>query len=176
MSDRYHALLETPLGWVAVLATSRGVRRTVLPRPTPEAALAALREAEGEIGPEDPARLRPVLDRLQAFYRGIPVTFDDVPVDLEGRPPFSRAVWKVVRQVPWGATVTYGEVARRLGKPRAARAVGRAMATNPVPPIVPCHRVIGHNGHLTGFGGRLGLKAHLLAQEAASVPPRGTDG
>jgi len=166
---RRHAVIETPLGWVAVLQTDRGIRRTTLPQPTAEAALARLRQHEGDLGELDPGALADVLTRLRAFYAAEPVRFDDIPVDLEGRPPFARQVWAHVRNVPRGEVRTYGEVARMVGRPRAARAVGRAMATNPVPPIVPCHRVIGSGGRLTGFGGGLEMKARLLTMEGLSL-------
>ncbi len=166
----FHALVETPLGWVAVMATDRGVRRIVLPRPSREAALAALVEEEGDPGPEAPDRLADLLARLQAYFAGDPVSFDDVPLDLEGRPPFARAVWAALRTLPRGQTITYGELARRVGKPRAARAVGRAMATNPLPIIIPCHRVLGKGNALTGFGGGLDLKAAMLRLEGVPLP------
>lgn len=162
---RYHATVDTPLGWVAVLATEKGIRRVTLPHPKREAALHHLRQKEGDLGHHAPERLAPVLDRLRRYYQGEPVSFTDIPLDFTGRPPFAQAVWTLVRGLPRGHTLTYGEVARQLGRPRAARAVGRAMATNPVPPIVPCHRILGKGGQLTGFGGGLALKAHMLALE-----------
>ena len=166
---RRHAVTETPLGWVAVLQTEKGIRRTTLPQPSAEAALAQLRQHEGDPGKHDPEPLVEVLARLRAFYAGEPVQFGDLLVDLDGRPPFARLVWEHVRAVPWGQVRTYGEVARLVGRPRATRAVGRAMATNPVPPIVPCHRVIGSGGRLTGFGGGLDMKARLLTAEGLSL-------
>ena len=79
--------------------------------------------------------------------------------------PFQLAVWTELRQIPYGHTTSYGELARRLGSPRASRAVGLANGANPIAIIVPCHRVIGANGKLTGFGGGLDVKARLLALE-----------
>ncbi len=163
--ERVHAVVKTPLGWVAVLATERGVRALTLPRKTREAALERLMENERDIGVEDPARLRPLLERLRAFYSGQPVTFDDITLDLEGFPPFYVQVWQRTRTVAWGETITYGELAAEVGKPGAARAVGQAMAHNPVPPIVPCHRVVARGGRLGGYGGGLDMKARLLAME-----------
>lgn len=164
----YHAVVETPLGWVAVLASDRGVRRITLPQKDPAVARAQLVALEGpELGEERPDKLADLLRRLVAFYSGEAVTFQDIHVDYSGRPPFFVAVWEQVRRLPRGHTATYGEIARRLGKPAAARAVGRAMATNPVPPVVPCHRVVGRNGHLVGFGGGLEMKATLLQMEGA---------
>ena len=89
-----------------------------------------------------------------------------VPVDLSGVPAFQRRVLQALRRVPYGRTITYGQLAARAGRPRAARAVGQAMAHNPVPLIVPCHRVVASGGGLGGFGGGLALKRRLLALEA----------
>jgi methylated-DNA-[protein]-cysteine S-methyltransferase len=93
---------------------------------------------------------------------------------LSARPagsPFQVLVWSEVRKVPYGATSSYGEIAARIGRPGAARAVGRANATNPVCLVVPCHRIVGADGSLTGYGGGLATKAALLALEAG-FPPR----
>ncbi|MFN3763308.1 MAG: methylated-DNA--[protein]-cysteine S-methyltransferase, partial [Anaerolineae bacterium] len=88
----------------------------------------------------------------------------DLPLDLRGT-PFQRRVWEELRRVPYGQTVAYGELARRVGRPGAARAVGRAVGANPVPIIVPCHRVVGADGSLVGYGGGLEIKAALLRLE-----------
>lgn len=166
-SGLVHATVETPLGWVAVLASERGVRHLTLPRPTREEALAHLESEAGAIGVEDAGALVEVLDRVRAYYEGRPVTFDDIPVDLEGWPAFYRTVWEHLRRLPRGRTISYGELARAVGRPGAARAVGRAMACNPIPPIVPCHRVVASDGRLGGYGGGLDMKAHLLRMEGA---------
>ena len=113
-------------------------------------------------------RRTPVLDRaikqLAAYYAGESVTFD-VPLDLSSEPPSRRSVLLEAAKIPCGETISYGELAARVGKPKAARAVGQAMAQNPVAPIVPCHRVIGADGSLVGFGGGLDMKARLLEME-----------
>jgi methylated-DNA-[protein]-cysteine S-methyltransferase len=81
--------------------------------------------------------------------------------------PFSQAVLREVSQVPYGTTATYGEIAQRVGRPQAARAVGQAVANNPLALVIPCHRVVGTDGSLTGYGGGLQLKKHLLHMEAS---------
>ncbi|HET6202675.1 MAG TPA: methylated-DNA--[protein]-cysteine S-methyltransferase [Planctomycetota bacterium] len=91
-----------------------------------------------------------------------------VPLDLRGS-AFQRSVWRALQRIPFGGTASYGEVARRVGRPGAARAVGLACNRNPVPILVPCHRVVGSNGALVGFGGGLGLKRRLLAGERNSA-------
>ena len=106
--------------------------------------------------------------QLKAYFRGGLKRFD-LPIRLEGT-QFQRAAWRELRKIPYGATITYGEQAARMGNPKACRAVGGANRENPIGIIVPCHRVIGSDGRLTGFGGgnkRLDLKAALLTLEKA---------
>jgi methylated-DNA-[protein]-cysteine S-methyltransferase len=91
-----------------------------------------------------------------------------IPLDLRGT-SFQRQVWDFLRGIPWGQTRSYGQIAEALGRPNAARAVGRAVGSNPVSIVVPCHRVIGSNGALTGYGGGLDRKAALLELEAFEV-------
>ena len=169
LPERFHATLKTPLGWVAILGTPRGVRHLTLPKSTPEEALDAILAEEGSLGPERPDLLTEVMALLERYYRGEPVDFSRVDIDMEGRSSFYKKIWQTLRDLPRGETVTYGALAARAGHPRAARAVGRAMAANPYPPIVPCHRVIGHGGRLTGFGGGLRLKAALLRMEGVKL-------
>ncbi len=105
--------------------------------------------------------------RLKSYLEGERVSFDD-ELDLADTSPFRRVVWEATRAIPYGETRSYGEVARRIGKPGASRAVGQALAKNPLPIVVPCHRVIGKDGDLTGFEGGLELKKSLLQIEASS--------
>jgi methylated-DNA-[protein]-cysteine S-methyltransferase len=86
-----------------------------------------------------------------------------------GGTPFQRRVWETLAKVPYGTTISYGELARRIGNPKASRAVGMANAKNPIPIIIPCHRVIGKDGSLTGFGGGLDVKEQLLALEGRDL-------
>jgi len=101
---------------------------------------------------------------LDAYFSGRAVAFD-VPLAPTGT-PFQRAVWTALRDIPFGATASYAEIARRIGRPRAVRAVGAANARNPIAIFVPCHRVIGSDGSLTGYAGGLERKRALLALEA----------
>jgi methylated-DNA-[protein]-cysteine S-methyltransferase len=101
---------------------------------------------------------------LQRYFDGDVRVIDDVDVDLNGT-PFQRDVWKMLRSIPAGTTMSYGDLARRVGRRAAVRAVGAANGANPVALIVPCHRVIGANGSLTGYGGGLDRKRWLLAHE-----------
>lgn len=104
-----------------------------------------------------------VVDQLEAYFARELTDFD-VPMELEGT-PFQRQVWAALCDIPYGETISYGELARRIGKPNASRAVGLANGRNPIGIIVPCHRVIGANGTLTGYGGGLGRKRALLELE-----------
>lgn len=109
--------------------------------------------------------------RLWEYFRGQPVSFAELPVDLRGFPLFFQRVLQECRRIPFGATTTYGELARRIGKPGAARAVGQALARNPIALVIPCHRVIAGDGRLRGFSGPGGIraKARLLAWERGEV-------
>ncbi|NUT48952.1 MAG: methylated-DNA--[protein]-cysteine S-methyltransferase [Saccharothrix sp.] len=124
------------------------------------------RPAADAFGPEDPLPFGDVVTQLAEYFDGGRTAFD-LPLDLVGT-PFQRTVWRALVEVPYGETVTYGELARRLGKPSAARAVGLANGHNPIGIIVPCHRVVGANGDLTGYGGGLARKRRLLDLEQAS--------
>ncbi|MDP6178978.1 MAG: methylated-DNA--[protein]-cysteine S-methyltransferase, partial [Desulfatiglandales bacterium] len=106
-------------------------------------------------------------EQLDAYFSGQLRQFT-VPLDLRGT-PFQRQVWDILRMIPWGETRSYGRIAAVLGHPRAARAVGRAIGTNPISIVVPCHRVIGSNGALTGYGGGLGRKEALLELEGSKA-------
>lgn len=121
--------------------------------------------------PTQPARdwqrsdtpFREAMRQLRAYFNGKLQQFD-LPLAPEGT-EFQMRVWRALRSIPYGETWSYGELARRIRKPTASRAVGAANGRNPIPVIIPCHRVIGANGALTGFGGGLPIKRKLLALE-----------
>ena len=104
-----------------------------------------------------------LISQLDAYFAGKLREFK-IPLDLRGT-SFQRQVWDLLCGIPWGETRSYGEIAKALGRPKAARAVGRAVGTNPVSIVVPCHRVIGSDGTLTGYGGGLDRKKALLKLE-----------
>lgn len=108
-----------------------------------------------------------IAERVQAYFDGAIASLDDLPVRTGGT-PFQRKVWAALRGIPYGVTMSYGALATRLGSPNGSRAVGLANGQNPVAVIVPCHRVIGAGGQLTGFGGGLARKAWLLSHEAGT--------
>jgi methylated-DNA-[protein]-cysteine S-methyltransferase len=112
---------------------------------------------------ESPVPLAEPIRQLRAYFAGELETFD-LPLAPQGT-AFQLRVWKLLCDIPYGETVSYGELARRAGNPKASRAVGLANGRNPIPIIIPCHRVIGSNGKLTGYGGGLPIKEKLLALE-----------
>ena len=114
---------------------------------------------------EDAAAFGEVARQLDEYFDGSRTTFD-LPLAPAGT-PFQRRVWDELTRIPLGTTVTYGELAARAGHPGAARAVGAAVGRNPISIVVPCHRVVGADGTLTGYAGGVGRKAALLALEAA---------
>ena len=116
---------------------------------------------------EDPAPLSETMRQLRAYFAGELRTFD-LPLAPQGT-PFQLHVWQQLRKIPWGETISYGELATRIGNPKASRAVGLANGANPIAIIVPCHRVIGSNGKLTGYGGGLPIKEFLLALEGSNA-------
>lgn len=118
-----------------------------------------------EGGTRDDARMAPVARQLAEYFAGTRRSFD-LPLAAEGT-DFQKAVWRELLAIPFGQTTTYGALAAKLGRPAASRAVGRANATNPIALIVPCHRVIGRDGTLTGYAGGLPIKEKLLALEGA---------
>ncbi len=169
--------IQAGMGWVAAAVSEAGVVGVCLPEASPEAARRRLLrllppDRQTRLGWEEPAPgslLDRVLQTVAAYYRsGDPGAFAELaafPLDLTAVPAFSRRVLEAARRIPPGQVRTYGQLAREVGRPGAARAVGQAMARNPVCPLVPCHRVVGADGSLTGFGGGLALKRRMLALE-----------
>lgn len=112
-------------------------------------------------------------DQLRAYFAGELTDFD-LPIATGGA-PFQQRVWADLRKIPYGSTISYGELARRIGNPKASRAVGSANGDNPISIIIPCHRVIGSNGKLTGYGGGIERKKFLLEFEAEVLAKRSRD-
>jgi len=161
------AILKLGVGWIALAASDVGIAACTLPHPTAADALAEIDQALAA-----PARgdvlLPQAAEELRRYTAGERPSFN-FRLDLSRFPDFTRRVLLAVSKIPYGETRSYGEVARLVGKPRAARGVGQVMARNPLAPIVPCHRVIGSDRGLVGFGGGLDLKQRLLRMEGAKV-------
>jgi methylated-DNA-[protein]-cysteine S-methyltransferase len=155
----------TEWGWSAIVAGSRGLQATFLPHPTKAGVEADVASRCPRAKPN--ARLLPELVRtIQAYFAGEPVRFN-VRLDLSSLGDFRRRVFAACRKIPRGKTATYADLARAAGSPQAARAVGSAMANNPLPLIVPCHRVVRSDGSLGGFSAPQGqrLKRRLIRLE-----------
>jgi methylated-DNA-[protein]-cysteine S-methyltransferase len=145
-------LLDSPIGPLTAFVDAAG-------------RLEELRFGTFEVEPN--SRAEPVLLELREYFAGRRKTFE-VELAPKGT-PFQLAVWDALTKIGYGETITYAELARRIGKPSAVRAVGAANGANPIPVIVPCHRVIGSNGTLTGYGGGIERKQFLLALEGARL-------
>lgn len=159
-------LCRTNHGWIGLLLSARGLRAATLPRDTQDEALRELMEM-GASGPALEATLDGLPEKVRAIASGQPADGIARYLDWDGITPFRRAVLEEAMGIPPGETRSYGWLAAKAGRPRAARAVGRVMATNPFPVIVPCHRVVASNGALHGYGGGLEMKERLLRAEGA---------
>ena len=163
--------LQTPLGWIGLLASPEGLRRTTLPQSSPVECVAIIGE-EFERATPLPGQFASLKENLTLYFQGQPSTLDDEPTDLGDAPPFLRAAWAACRSIPMGETRSYKWLAAQAGRPKAPRAAGQAMARNRLPIIVPCHRVVASDGTLGGFGRdsvQLDLKRRLLELEGASL-------
>jgi methylated-DNA-[protein]-cysteine S-methyltransferase len=158
------ATCRTAFGWVGIAGRGEFLAGLTLPTCQECETLAALQESYGTSRFEAGV-LGDIKRRLQAYFDGEEVSFSDVLLDPTVGTPFQRRVWEATREIPRGETRTYGQLARQSDSPHAARAIGQAMARNPWPIVVPCHRVVGHDGRLTGFGGGLDMKKRMLNLE-----------
>ncbi|HEX4605656.1 MAG TPA: methylated-DNA--[protein]-cysteine S-methyltransferase [Candidatus Angelobacter sp.] len=160
MKSIYYSWFESPIG-LLLLAGSESALKLV--------SFSAGRHAR-EVDPqwrEDRSAFEEVVRQLQAYFGGQRTSFE-LPLKLEGT-DFQKKVWMALQEIPYGETVSYKELAESIGRPKAVRAVGAANGANPIPIIIPCHRVIGNNGSLTGFGGGLPLKKKLLELESRQL-------
>lgn len=170
MSAIGFALFDTAIGTCGIAWDGDVVVGAQLPEASREAAIARLsRRAPGAVEAEPPPAVRRVIDRVVALVAGEKVMFDDVALGFGDTPDFNRKVYEVALSIPPGETLTYGEVAKRIGEPGAAQAVGQALGRNPIPIIVPCHRVLAAGGRTGGFSahGSVETKLRLLSIERA---------
>jgi len=159
---------DSPVGKLLVATSERGLCRISFD-PEPERELDWLSRAFGARVLRSAGPIDPVLRELDEYFEGGRREFD-LPVDLTPLPDFQRDVLVELIRVPYGHVDTYGGLARKIGKPRAARAVGGALNRNPIPIVVPCHRIVGASGSLTGYAGGLERKQALLGLEGALLP------
>jgi len=163
--ELYYTAFKTSAGWIAVIASPEGLLENTFPRVSREDALNSLHIAkyEGLFSPS-PHKFSDLSRRFTDYFDGKKTDFDD-QLDLSSATAFQRNVWEAARTIPYGETRSYQWLAERIGKPHAARPAGQALGKNPLPVIIPCHRVIGANGDLTGFSGGLDVKIKLLELE-----------
>lgn len=164
MPIRYH-LTDCPFGRLLVATTDRGVCAVSM-APSDEALAATLRETFPSATFRCDDRLHDGTREILAFLQGKPIP-SELPIDVRGT-AFQQRVWEELRRIPYGETRSYGDVARAIGKPKAARAVANACAANPVPLVIPCHRVVRSDGDGGGYGLGASIKKALLAQERPS--------
>ena len=156
----------TDAGWLGILGSAKGLLSTTLPQHSAEEALQRLGDDINQ-AVWSPRQFEDLVERFKIYFSGHRVAFPD-ELDLSRATPFQREVWEVTRLIPYGETRSYGWVAEQIKKPRAVRAVGQALGKNPLPIIIPCHRVITSDGKLGGFSEGLEMKRFLLRLETSA--------
>lgn len=158
MQTQYYTTMQSPLGEIILTADGEGLTGLYVPRNT--------HYTSARQGTRDAAPFRETVKQLEEYFRGTRKDFD-LPLAPKGT-PFQQRVWQQLCRIDYGKTRTYGELAKTIGQPTAARAVGHANGQNPIGIIVPCHRVIGASGKLTGYNGGVEVKQWLLELESGS--------
>jgi len=162
-----YVIFNTGAGWIGILGSANGLQRITLPQPSPT----EVRQLLGGIinnAVESPQLFHDLIERLNFYLEGRRVTFPD-KLDFSGATGFQRQVWQATRRIPHGETRSYAWVAEQIKKPEAARAAGQALKRNPLPIIIPCHRVLASDGQPGGFAGGIEMKMRLLRMEGASI-------
>jgi O-6-methylguanine DNA methyltransferase len=158
-------IFKSPWGWVGISETAKGIDAIALPKGSKRVIESDLRAMSGEpVEPGESARLEAARRQLLGYLAGARNTFD-VPLDLSRGTPFQRNVWRVLQRVPYGKLRSYQWIAARVGGRHYARAVGNAVGANPLPIVVPCHRIVAQDASLGGFSCGLPMKRKLLALE-----------
>lgn len=164
MPESKYAVFETSAGWMGVEVSSIGLRRVILPVFSKEIASQLLfPRSEHSL-----VELSVLINLFQRYFQGEDIEFS-FPIDYGRTTPFRQGIWKATRLIPFGETRSYGWVAMKAGCPMGARATGQALGANPLPIVVPCHRVIASDGTIGGFTGGLDMKRMLMAIEGIKV-------
>ncbi len=163
-----YAVINTVMGWVAVMASEKGLVAVTLPQRSVQHALMALGRDIGE-AVEDPGSLKDITARLLAYFKGRRIEFNDV-INPQGT-AFQKQVWEAARRIPYGQTRSYQWIAEQINRPRAARSVGQALGAIPIPIFGPCNRLLTRRGGLGGFGGGVEMKRSLLQLESSNKSP-----
>jgi len=161
-----YVIFNTSAGWVGMLGSRAGLLRVTLPQRLPEGIFQQLGISPNQAA-LSPQRFQNLMERFRAYFAGHKVDFPDC-LDLSTATAFQREVWETTRLIPYGETRSYTWVAEQIRKQRAVRAVGQALGKNPLPVIIPCHRVLASNGGLGGFSGGLEMKRFLLHLEVVA--------
>ena len=159
-----YTIIDTSIGTISAVGSEAGLCRISIHK-SHKSALESITQQYPQ-SMESPDGFGGLPQRLKRYAQGERTIFND-KLDFASATPFRRAVWEATRSIPYGETRSYEWIAQRIGKPEAARAVGQALKSNPFPIVVPCHRVIGKDGSLTGFSAGIELKRRLLDLEAA---------
>jgi len=162
-----YIIFNTDMGWVGILSSSAGLRRVILPHSSTREIRQRLGDSIDQVN-QAPHLFQDLMKRFILYYSGHKVNFPD-KLDLSGGTEFRRRVWEAARLILYGETRSYGWIAEKIKQPEAARAVGQALGRNPLPIIVPCHRVLASGGGLGGFTGGLEMKKRLLRLEGVTV-------
>ena len=172
MTDQYFALFDTPIGICGIEWGSRGINGLQLPMGSIEKTRTRILQRHGEVAESEPtAEVQRAIDRIVELLAGKPDDLRDIALDLDGVPDFNRGVYDIARTIPPGQTMTYGDIAKRLGGVELSRDVGQALGRNPCPIVVPCHRVLAAGQKPGGFSAKGGVstKLKMLAIEGAAV-------
>jgi len=156
----------TNIGWIGILGSANGLLGTILPQPSVHEVRQLLGDSVS-YATWSPHLFKDLMERLKVYFSGHKVAFPD-KLDLSRATHFQREVWELTRLIPYGETRSYAWVAEQIKKPQAVRAVGQALSKNPLPIVVPCHRVVASDGKLGGFSGGVEMKRHLLSLEASA--------
>jgi methylated-DNA-[protein]-cysteine S-methyltransferase len=172
MTDQHYALFDTPIGICGIEWGPRGINGLQLPMGSDEKTRARIRQRHGDISETAPIEeVQHAIDRIVKLLAGERDDLKDIALDLDGVPDFNRGVYDIARSIPPGQTMTYGDIAKRLGGVELSRDVGQALGRNPCPIVVPCHRVLAAGKKPGGFSARGGVdtKLKMLAIEGAAV-------
>ena len=173
MAERGFALFDTAIGWCGIAWGERGIVGVQLPESHEQATRTRMqRRHPGLRETAPPPAVQQAIDDMVRLFQGEPSNLAAVPLDMEPVAPFNQRVYAAARTIPPGQTLTYGEIAARIGEPRMSREVGQALGQNPFSIIVPCHRVVAAGGKTGGFSARGGVatKLRMLALEGAPTP------
>jgi len=166
LAELRYTTFNTEIGWVGILGSATGLLRITLPQRSPKEARQLLGDGVNH-ATQAPLLFKELMERLKSYFGGYKTSFPD-KLDLSRATAFQRQIWEITRLIPYGETRSYAWVAKQNGKPGAVRAVGQALARNPLPIIIPCHRVVASDGKLGGYSGGAEMKRYLLRLEASA--------